>query len=179
VTSVPDYPWYAETSGDDVEQGDIFEGCRVFHVEANLEDPTQLRLESDFQNVIVMTQSCDMVKGRSTSLLENKKDVVVCGLVRPSQLTPPNNKGQLNSIRAGRVLKYHLLAKSDIPGFDIDFRIVAFDYMRILPLSFVRAEASSKPHLRLLPPLPRAPSQAFATYFMRIGLPANSEIPEF
>jgi len=54
------------------------------------------------------------------------------------------------------------------------------DFRRVysLPVAFVRMQAEkSLPHLRLLPPYREHLSQAFARFFMRVGLPLN--IPPF
>ena len=50
------------------------------------------------------------------------------------------------------------------------------DFHRIfsLPLEFMRSLAQTRgPHLRLLPPYREHLGQAFARYFMRVGLPAD------
>ena len=70
VASAPlEYPWYAVVEGDAIKQGDILESCPVFLPPENLattykdtEPKTSVKwIELD---LIVMSQSCDLAKGR-------------------------------------------------------------------------------------------------------------------
>jgi hypothetical protein len=59
-----------------------------------------------------------------------------------------------------------------------EVRIVDFRRVFSLPLTFVRQRAPrTGDRLRLLPPYREHLSQAFARYFMRVGLP--QDIPSF
>jgi hypothetical protein len=59
-----------------------------------------------------------------------------------------------------------------------ELRIVDFRRIYSLPLTFVRKRAArTGAGLRLLPPYREHLSQAFARYFMRVGLPRD--IPAF
>jgi hypothetical protein len=70
------------------------------------------------------------------------------------------------------------LAPCDLPGFARDLRIVDFRRVYSLPLAFVRQRvAMAGDRLRLLPPYREHLSQAFARFFMRVGLPVD--IPPF
>ena len=59
------YPWYGITSGPDIQQGDIFDACRVWDPESTTffeeEKPVFTYAKQD---VIVLTQSCDLVPGQ-------------------------------------------------------------------------------------------------------------------
>jgi len=73
---------------------------------------------------------------------------------------------------------FHVLNKCDLEGFRRDFRVVDFRRVHSLPLDFVRNMAiQSGDRIRLLPPYREHLSQAFARFFMRVGLPVD--IPEF
>ena len=66
----PSYPWYNCVHKKGVAQGDILNACRVFFPPADLikDDPEPIK-DMDFEilNLIVMTQSCDLVATPKTS----------------------------------------------------------------------------------------------------------------
>ena len=72
-----DYPWYASITGDNIEQGDIFEGCPIFLPPADLDVLTwkEATFEWGERDLIVMSQTCDMVQGR-----EKIDEVLCCAL---------------------------------------------------------------------------------------------------
>ena len=169
-----DYPWYRIVRGDVLEQGDMLESCPVFLPRADLPESEEetILLDEELRDVAVITQSCDLVPGR-----EKVSEVLLCPLWNRAQLVPPHYlataKG-LEDARRGIVPGFHILAACDEPGFEREVRIVDFRRVYSLPLAFVRRQAAkTSPRLRLLPPYREHLSQAFARFFMRVGLPVN------
>jgi hypothetical protein len=171
------YPWYESISGDDLEQGDVLEACPVFQPPEELAAGESLSPIFDFEDrdVIVMTQTCDLVAGR-----EKVGTVVFC----PVWLLTVYTKGYLatpkgrEEIRRGNVPAYHMLAACELAGFERGVSVVDFRQLFSLPLAFVRKRAAlTESRLRLLPPYREHLAQAFARYFMRVGLPVD--IPPF
>lgn len=71
-----------------------------------------------------------------------------------------------------------MLAACDIEGYEHSIRIVDFREVFSLPISLIRHIASQQvPRVRLMPPYREHLAQAFARFFMRIGLPVD--IPSF
>lgn len=71
-----------------------------------------------------------------------------------------------------------MLGPCDLPGFELDVAVVDFRRVYSLPLEYVRNFASEAgDRVRLLPPYREHLSQAFARFFMRVGLPVD--IPPF
>ena len=181
-TGLPYYPWYGVVSGDELQQGDILQDCPFFSpISINLDDPqTRSEFQWEQRDAIILTQSCDLVKGRGA---EDRKEVLFAALLRPSQLaTIPAtqllaSKAGLNELRAGRRPSFHLLAPPEELGFAREPLIVSFQHLRSLVLPYVRHQAQHHLRLRLLPPYREHLSQAFARYFMRVGLPID--IPPF
>ena len=179
MDNLPHYPWFGIAGGsDDVQQGDILRRCPLFFpTTIDLDDP-QARSEFSWEkrDVIVMSQSCDLVKGRGS---DGDKEVLICVLLKPSELgtNPLATKDGLNGLRSGKRPAFHLLNEIDIQGYTSEVSIVSFQHIRSLPLTFVRQRAQNQLHPRLLPPYREHLSQAFARYFMRVGLPVA--IPEF
>lgn len=172
-----EYPWYQVVQGDDIGQGDILEGCPIFFPPEDLAE-TPL-VETGFRweelDVIVMSQGCDLVKGR-----EKVSDVLLCPVWRRSELTTGHlatPKG-MEDVRRGIMPGFHLLADCNLPDFTREIRVVDFRRVHSLPLTFVRRRALAVgERLRLLPPYREHLSQAFARFFMRVGLPVD--IPPF
>ena len=79
IAAEQQYPWYSLAERDDLEQGDILESCRVFSPPADLADDSRAE-HATFghteRDVIVMSQSCDLVKAETSSL---RSFSVLCG----------------------------------------------------------------------------------------------------
>jgi len=80
--------------------------------------------------------------------------------------------------RKGRFPRYHLLNKCELSGHELDFMLVDLGMVFSLSVEFVREFAKSQgDRVRLLPPYREHLSQAFARFYMRVGLPVD--IPPF
>lgn len=169
------YPWYTCVNGDDLEQGDILEDVPVLIPPTSLAADIQLTEKTavsyETAHIITMSQTCDLVKGR-----EKLQDVLFCKIFtrRETNLNPQ----ELEEIRKGRKPPLHILHKCELPPCLRDFRVVDFRRVLSFPLSFVRQLAvAQRDRARLLPPYREQLSQAFARFFMRVGLP--NDIPSF
>jgi hypothetical protein len=84
----------------------------------------------------------------------------------------------MEDARRGNLPGFHVLSACVLPGLVREVRVVDFRRVYSLPLPFMRKRATvSRPRLRLLPPYREHLSQAFARFFMRVGLPVD--IPAF
>lgn len=171
------YPWFQTIHDDSLEQGDIFENCPVFMPPEDLaENPLFDAIFTwEERDVIVLSQTCDMVRGR-----EKITEALLCPLWKRSEITEgylSTSKG-MEEARRGSLPGFHLLAESSLPEMPREVRTVDFRRVHSLPLSFLRRRAIvERKRLRLLPPYREHLSQAFARFFMRVGLPAD--IPPF
>ena len=173
------YPWFGVIEGDELEQGDILESCPVFKpppdLDVHAERPTNATVQWKEQDLIVMSQSCDLVKGR-----RGVEDVLLCAIWKRSEFTGGHflaKDSEMENARKGRFPVFHVLATSTIPGFEREVRVVDFQRVYSLPVPFVRKRAGMARRLRLLPPYREHLSQSFARFFMRVGLPID--IPSF
>ena len=173
-----DYPWFQIVRGANLEQGDILESCPVFlpRTDVVVAEEDTIFFDEELRDVIVISQTCDLVAGR-----EKVSEVLLCPIWHRAQLTPPHylatSKG-MEEARRGILPGFHVLAACDLPGFEREVRIVDFRRVYSLPVPFVRRQAEGVgERLRLLPPYREHLSQAFARFFMRVGLPVN--IPPF
>ncbi|MCP3684964.1 MAG: hypothetical protein GY861_20065 [bacterium] len=72
-----------------------------------------------------------------------------------------------------------MLDKFSFPDGHEDFLVVDFRSIYSMPFDFITtfANETDKDRVRILPPYKEHLSQAFARFFMRVGLPVD--IPEF
>jgi len=174
------YPWYEAAPGPDLEQGDIFRALDIPTVRYSntgasdrlYDDEPEVDIETF--DAIVLSQSCDLQKpGFDRVLL-----CPIWPLGEAVELHPHlgSRKGK-NDLRDGRVVAFHLLNQCDLAGFERDFSIVQFERVLDVPKALLQMVAASGQRLRLLPPYREHMAQAFARFFMRVGLPVD--IPPF
>jgi hypothetical protein len=175
------YPWYEVVSGPDLQQGDMLLDCPVFLIPREAVRRAGAHpITIQRQNVIVMTQSCDLAildGGRSKA-----DDVILAAVYSRHELEDDRVFGKTDnweSARRGRFPRYHVLNKCGLPGHVFDFMLVDLARVFTLSINAVREVAVGRGNgrVRLLPPYREHLSQAFARFFMRVGLPVD--IPQF
>jgi hypothetical protein len=131
--------------------------------------------EAEERNLILLSQTCDLVKGR-----EKVSDIICCPIwdldqFKSGHLATPKGREE---VRRGILPAYHMLAACQLAGFERQTRLVDLRQLFALPLLIARREALNRnQRLRLLPPYREHLAQAFARFFMRVGLPID--IPPF
>jgi len=160
-------------SGSTLSQGDYLPACPV-PKSSPKPDYTEDTLVEEF-DVIVMTQSCDLANAKTDF-------VALCPIFNLEAFEEVNssfkNKGMWESVRKGRVEGLHLLCSPRDPANNRGALVVDFREIYSLPFSFLSQHAlSAGPRWRLKSPYLEHFSQAFARFFMRVGLP--STIPSF
>ena len=87
-------------------------------------------------------------------------------------------RGAARQILKGRFARYLMLAGSTDPEVALGVRIVDFGRIFSLPKRYVQEfVASQGRRLRICPPYREHLAQAFARFFMRVGLPQDIELP--
>ncbi len=182
--------WYS-TVGAAIKltQGDLIFNCPLIGWKA---EPPQLNGTHETEilkqstdafsaDVVVMTQACD---------LEHEKvgNVVLCAhyslatyrnhweeemTAKQQTATPKAWKGHCDDIRDGLVWNLSILNAEPEGAVTTEHRIVDFHDVFTVPRVFLEMllAARNAPRLRLLPPYREHLSQAFARFFMRVGLP--------
>ncbi|CAN5162315.1 hypothetical protein BH10PLA2_BH10PLA2_22010 [soil metagenome] len=172
---------------DSITQGDILLGCPILnwlpnpppdpHTDANLKDYAGAFSE----DVIVMTQACDLEH-------DKVQNVVLCPHLSLSTFrnswqrwmesrrqTPSEKawKSLCGDILAGYVWNQTMIDASNDQTLPMEPRVVDFHEVFTLPRAFLEGwmRRSGKQRLRLRPPYREHLSQAFARFFMRVGLP--------
>jgi hypothetical protein len=173
------YPWYAtlQNSGE-IRQGDFITNCPIIQPPNNISlDKGQLLIDQELViktlDAVVVSQSCD---------LENNK--IEIALVCPFypidyffECLPQSDrvgKGRekiLRALKQGNLPAYHLLNRDEENGI-LNFLIVDFRNVYGVNFEFLKTYAPTlAKRQRLLPPYREHLSQAFARFFMRVGLP--------
>lgn len=169
-------PWYETiTDSTHILQGDIIDSCPIYIPLSKKEIKKKRKkiLVKEF-NIIIMSQSCD---------LENPKVklVIVCPVHNLSVFEKTNSffasdKGKEN-LRRGNNPGYHLLDESSIEGHISEYKVVDFRNVYAVPKETLLELIEKEERIRLVSPYREHLSQAFARFFMRVGLP--SDIPPF
>lgn len=169
-----EYPWYEVVDNNtSLSQGDFFTSCPIVVPTTKPEDGKMSANIVEY-DVVVMSQACD---------LEHRKvDLVLVCPVSPlteyENLEPLRGAKGKEKLRQGYFPGYHLLNECKIEGFEGNFLVV--DFRNVYGVPFDNLEKMVKERekrLRLLPPYREHLSQAFARFFMRVGLPVD--IPAF
>lgn len=190
------FQWYEKFDEETLEQGDILFDFPIVEVPVGdylelikTSDTTSENLNPEFaddneiesseassvlyQNVILLTQSCDLPK------LHSDDYVILCPIL-DIHIATTRSGDKLGSKRtwkelvAGRRVGHRLINKCEIEGFRFDYQVVDLRRIYTVPLQIVHAFVSLKPmRVRLLPPYREHLAQAFANQFMRIGLPID------
>ncbi len=172
-----DSQWYDVISSDaGLRQGDIIPRCPVLvPVDSGSLSQEEISAESIEYNVIVLSQSCDLV--------QDKLDlVIVCPLFTLDKYADKNPffknpKGQ-EALNRGYTPGAHLLGPCRVGQFGDNYLVVDFLSTFSIPLPSLKGYAENlEKRVRLLSPYREHLSQAFARFFMRVGLPTG--IPPF
>lgn len=164
--------WWNETTGTQLAQGDLLPEC-ILPVFTSVQPGTVDNEPLRAARLIVVTQSCD---------LENHKAdfVALCPVHTLPEFEAVNpsfkKKGAWESVRKGRIEGLHLLASPKTPDDNRAALVVDFGLIISLPADYLSSHAGDLGNRwRLASPFLDHFSQAFARFFMRVGLPAGLE----
>ena len=172
--------WFEITSGPSLLQGDLIPGCPVSRIAGDWVFPVKwedLAVDLVSADLILMTQSCD--------LENNKVAQVLLAQVIPWHITVRDEFSRGNTAIKSRDFRKKLI-EGNVPGLSLlhkhdaapklDWSVVEFHRLYTLPKTFLEPYANSLgPRLRLRSPYREHLAQAFARYFMRVGLPHDAK----
>jgi hypothetical protein len=179
-----EYPWYKIVTGEKLEQGDIFYNYPIFLPKVTPETIRAIQnnetpytpVDVNLVDVIVLSQSCDLDNN-------NIDTVILCPIwlladyealqVRTNKWKNAKERAKRKEdIRQGNSPALHMLSDDDSLG--VPLRVIEFKRIYTTPKDVLTlfAKTSGK-RLRLLSPYREHLSQAFARYFMRVGLPQD------
>src|SRR5579883_3330890 len=164
--------WWVQVSDPNLSQGDYLPSCLVpfFAPDYGTSGGVQEVPVKEY-DCIVVTQSCD---------LENDKAplVALCPIYPISAFEEVNptfkGRGEWEKVRQGRVEGLHLLASPTDPNSNRSCFVTNFREIYSLPIGYLKQHADSLgERWRLQSPYLEHFSQAFARFFMRVGLPSS------
>lgn len=181
VDKKPTFDWYMTVSGTTpLEQGDLLNNFPIVVPPTSVaevpDEPVGHEIEESFTverfNVVVMTQSCDLIK------LNDEDEVILCPRFDYSELATAQPKfggrGGWKNLVKGRFIGAHIINKCDIENHEFDYQVIDIQRIFSVPLSVVKQVATNQSErVRLLPPYREHLAQAFARQFMRVGLPID------
>lgn len=173
-------PFWVECAETTLRQGDHLPDCLVPIPTEDFDSKAQVgetvEIPCDVYDLIVITQSCDLVNEPKPQF------VTLCPIytIVEFESVNPNfkKKCRWNDVLKGRVSGLHLLASPTNPDNNREALVVDFREIYSLPHNYLMRRVSNlESHWRLRSPYLEHFSQAFARYFMRVGLPSG--IPRF
>ncbi len=181
MASGVDYPWYEVVSGDELQQGDILMSCpiiKVTELSTSLSGEV-LQIPCEEQNVIIMSQSCDLATREGAKC--KIEEAILCPMYSQEEMKDDETfkrSDAWNKAKKGQFPAYHVLNRCVVEAHNFDYSIVDLRRVFSQNVNVVREfAASQKSRIRLRPPYREHLSQAFARFFMRVGLPVD--IPDF
>lgn len=198
------FKWYKELNDEEnITQGDIIRGLPIIKtnnydqvVKKYLlkEDLTDFELENEIElgDYVVLTQPCDLA-----NIKPAMDNIILCRIydVNEAKVATKDNKGEIVEVKLskgrlseyvdGRSPQFYVLNRTEdftpgVEGSGMDFHVVNFNSIEKVPINVLQEFIKYTPkRLRLLPPYREHLAQAFAKYFMRIGLPSNIDKNEF
>jgi hypothetical protein len=192
---MPSEPWYETVNADQsITQGDLIFNCPILSWKSenlgiqgsNENEVLKGAMDAISADVVVMTQACDLEHEKVTnvilcphmSLSEYysywKEDMEIRGQ-NPTEKAWYNH---CNDICDGYLWNLSMLnEKSSNGNIEMEIRLVDFHEVFTAPRAFLESLLSQRGEnrCRLLPPYREHLSQAFARFFMRVGLPITIE----
>lgn len=176
-----DYSWYSLVEiANDLQQGDFIIDCPLVVPPPDFSDLDNIEFEVNTIDSIILSQSCDLVNGKTEIVLVCAYYPLKMFLDGLKDQGIKNKRSKIEDLRKGHLPSYHLLNKgSDIEELSdyqiVDFRNVYGIKLEALKIHLLRFEK----RYRLLPPYREHLSQAFARYFMRVGLPQDLSLKDY
>lgn len=157
-------------SPSQLEQGDILEGLRIPEV-----DQEAARAVVRQHNVVVMTQSCDIIDGAS--------HLIFCPLFTRQQIEEYDphffSQGRLNLLKSLRLIGYYPISRCQDSLLPRPWRVVLFKrVMELEKAEVMKQVAGMGNRLRIRPPYREHLAQEFARYFMRTALPTPVDMSD-
>lgn len=177
-------------------QGDLIFDCPVLNWRAGTLSLQEGARESEVLenaidaisvDVVVMTQACDLEQRKVENVTLcphvslNEHQSAWSSEMQKAGQNPTQKawRAHCDDICKGFIYNYTMLNRCKIGESSIGVRIVYFHEVFTLPRSFLESLLVSRgqPRFRLLAPYKEHLSQAFARFFMRVGLPTPIESP--
>jgi hypothetical protein len=165
-----DAGWYKAVSESSLEQGDILPGCPVPTADREANEIVTTPID-----LVVMTQTCDLVQNKVREILLAEYVAYDALLADPETHHKARSAEFRKQAIAGLVPGYSLLHKrTESPP--LSWSLVDFHRLHVLEKKDVEVHSVALGmRLRIISPYKEHLSQAFARFFMRVGLPHEAK----
>lgn len=163
--------WWQMTQGEALAQGDYLPRCLVPVLPSDYGATESPTVDFGEVDLVVVTQSCDLANSK-VGFAALCAAYTIPAFQRV--VTHYKNEKNFEEVRRGNNHALHLLAGLIDPADKMAALVVDFRQIYSLPVAYVRRHAGQlgeRP--RLNPPYLEHFSQAFARFFMRVGLPSS------
>lgn len=184
--------WYEVVNANiELTQGDIILGCPVVRWASKSIEPSTVdsfeilksAIEVVLADVVVITQACDLEQHKvenailcpHVSLDKYKEEWEAAMRVMSQNPTSKAWQRTCEDIKNGYIWNLSMLNEGNVADLVLTHRVVDFHDVFTLPRTFLESlmQSREQPRLRLRPPYREHLSQAFARFFMRVGLPTG------
>jgi hypothetical protein len=184
--------WYCRVAGGTrLTQGDLILNCPLVGWRSEIgriegaEETELLKQSVDafVADTVVMTQACDLEHDKVAnvvlcphySLVEYRSSWEAALREQSQNPTDKAWRGHCEDIREGLIWNLSILNSLKDGAITTEHRVVDFHEVFTVPRGFIEAllAARNQSRLQLLPPYREHLSQAFARFFMRVGLPVS------
>lgn len=156
--------WYEESH--ELLQGTVLRGVRVFE-EADESTPDELVVVDVNLDLIVLTQSCDIVNGSTARLLTAEVQGWIDSVPQRNFDSKKAEASYRKSLVRNLAVSDWLIPPCALLGLE-DYLVVNFRELHIVRKDRISSE---DPYVCLTSPYREQLSQTFATHIMRVGLP--------
>ena len=179
-----DKDWFEVVDGAAILQGDVLFRCPVFQPDIIIQWPPTSDNQQGFRvralDLVVMTQSCDLENDKVQEVLLARlvawPDVVRNEIAKGNEAIK-GSKFRKALVEGGFPALSLLHKREGSPG--LPWSVVDFHWLYTLPKTYLSGFAAScGSRLRLRSPYREHLAQAFARYFMRVGLPHDARVFE-
>lgn len=169
--------WYTLKNGLPLEQGDILKEAQVVVPSHKFLTGATQEVGVATADVVILTQSCDLAHHGKTNWVQVAKLIDIKELFPSYPSLSGTDRSKLNAIIKGYTPNYHMIEECNIGGYTSLKKIIDFREVFNLPIEYVQELAIQQEFISLNSPYKEHLSQAYARFYMRVGLPTN--IPLF
>ncbi len=172
--------WYYEEKDPVLVQGELIRDCPKIVFPSSIQslddfENEENKFDVECNNSVIVSQSCDLAQKKIPSVL-------LCPYYTLAEIIEENpvfkSSNYKEALRRGYLPGYHLLNKIDSDENDDSLIVVVLHSVFSIPIEYLSSHAmNSGQRICLNSPYKEHLSQAFARFFMRVGLPID--LPPF
>lgn len=176
-----DYEWFnVVDKSSSLNQGDLIFDCPILIPPKDISEGAEVEVIVKTLDSIILSQSCDLVNSKIDNVLVcpfYSLKTFIDGLKDDERNSRKAKKRIIENMKKGFLPSYHLLNKDDKIEQLNDYQVV--DFRNVYSINFESLEkivSEQNNRIKLLPPYREQLSQAFARFFMRVGLPQDFKV---